>query len=92
MPLRVPHPTAQATAPTPGSPVSMAAAVWSATATTPVTVTLRLSMGHTATTVSAVGYGRNEPDSIMGCKEGEEGGRTQCQHWGRLWSSWAPEL
>ena len=92
MPLRVPHPTAQATAPTPGSPVSMAAAVWSATATTPVTVTSRLLMGHTATMVSAAGYGRNEPEGIMGCREVKEGGRMQCQHRGRLWSSWALEL
>ena len=92
MPLRVPHPTAQATAPTPGSPVSMAAAVWSATATTPVTAALRLSMGHTATMVSAAGCGRDEPEGIMGCREGKEGGRTQCQRRGGLCSSWAPEL
>lgn len=57
MPLREPHPTVQATVPTPGSPVSMEAAAWSAIATTHVTVTSRLLMGHTATTVSAAGYG-----------------------------------
>lgn len=58
MPLRVPRPTAQAAVPIPGSPVSMEADAWNATATTHVTVTSRLLMGRIATTVSAVGYGR----------------------------------
>lgn len=59
MPLRAPHPTARATVPTPGSPVSMEAAAWSATATTHVTATSRHLMGHIATMVSAAGYGRS---------------------------------
>lgn len=57
MPLRVLLPTARATAPTPGSPVSMEAAAWNATAITLVTVTSQLLMGHIATTVSAADYG-----------------------------------
>lgn len=57
MPLRAPSPTARAAAPTPGSPVSMEDAVWSDTATTHVTVTSRLLMGHIAIMVSAAGYG-----------------------------------
>lgn len=56
MPLRAPSPTARATAPTPGSPVSMEDAVWSDTATTHVTVTSRLLMDHIAITVSAAGF------------------------------------
>jgi hypothetical protein len=56
MPLRAPSPTAPATAPTPGSPVSTEDAVWSDTATTHVTVTSQLLMGHTAITVSAASY------------------------------------
>lgn len=58
MPLRVPHPTAQATVLTPGFPVSTEAVVWNATATTHVTATSRLLMGHIATMVSAAGYRR----------------------------------
>lgn len=57
MPLRVPSPTARATAPTPASPVSMEDVVWSVTATTRVTVTSRLLMGHIAIMVSVAGYG-----------------------------------
>lgn len=56
MPLREPSPTARVTAPTPGSPVSMEDAVWNDTATTHVTVTSQLLMGHIAIMVSAAGY------------------------------------
>lgn len=56
MPLRAPSPTARATAPTPASPVSMEDVVWSDTATTRVTVTSRLLMGHIVIMVSVVGY------------------------------------
>lgn len=57
MPPRAPSPTARATAPTPGSPVSTEDAVWNDTATTPVTVTSRLLMGRIAIMVSAAGWG-----------------------------------
>lgn len=91
MPLRAPHPTAQATVPTPSSPVSMEAAVWSATATTHVTVTSRLLTGHIATTVSAAGYRR--AGSHRACREGRERRSMKSQHQGKLWSRpWAPEL
>lgn len=55
MPLRAPSPTARATAPIPGSPVSMEDAVWNDTATTRVTVTSQLLMDHIVITVSAAG-------------------------------------
>lgn len=58
MPLRAPSPTARATAPTPGSPVSMEGAVWSDTATIHVTVTSQLLMDRIAIMVSAAGYTR----------------------------------
>lgn len=57
MPRRAPSPTARATAPTPGSPVSTGDVVWSDIATTRVTVTSRLLMGHIAIMVSGAGYG-----------------------------------
>lgn len=56
MPPRAPSPTARATAPTPGSPVSTEDAVWSDTATTRVTVTSQLLMDHIVITVSAAGH------------------------------------
>lgn len=72
MPLRVPRPTAQATVPTLASPVSTEAAAWSATATIPVTVNSRLSMGHIATTVSTAGKHRAQRDVRRAGKEGTE--------------------
>lgn len=85
MPRRVPHPTAQAIVPIPGSPVSTEAAVWSATATTRVTVTSRRLMGHTATTVSAAVYGRPGSHKAQGgIGRAREGWRVQGQHQGKL--------
>lgn len=89
----VPHPTAQATAPTPVPLFPWRPLCGSATATTPVTVTSRLRWAILQPWSVLLASERNEPEGIMGCREVKEGGgRTQCQHRGRLWSSWALEL